>query len=87
MALLTSRLDDYRVESGLLVNHAKSKALPLGSWGRGEGMSFPYEDRVTILGMNFCSSIRSMATENWMSRMGLFREVLVDALLRVLDIP
>ena len=83
VSLLTSRLDEYGVESGLLANRTKSKALPLGYWRRGEGFPFPYVDCVTILGVTFCRSVRATVTRNWASGMGAFRTVLVDARLRV----
>ncbi|KAK3909916.1 Transposon TX1 uncharacterized 149 kDa protein [Frankliniella fusca] len=83
---LSTVLEAYGVESGLRVNPAKSKVLPLGSWSRTAPCPYPYVDEVRILGVTFTRTVRGMMAANWPARMRALRATLVDARLRVLNI-
>ncbi len=83
---LSAVLEAYGAESGLRVNPAKSKMLPLGSWSRTTPGPYPYVDEVRILGVTFTRTVRGMMAANWPARLRALRGTLVDARLRVLNI-
>ncbi|KAK3922571.1 Transposon TX1 uncharacterized 149 kDa protein [Frankliniella fusca] len=84
--VLSEVLELYGQESGLRVNAAKSKALPLGSWQRTTPCPYPYVDQVKILGVTFCRTVAGMIASNWPGRLRALRGALVDARLRVFNI-
>lgn len=84
--VLVRTLAEFGAESGLLVNAAKSAALPVGRWPRRAEMPFPVVEAVKLLGVTFTARTSRLATVNWPGRVGVVRARLVDARLRSLNL-
>ena len=86
MPILMDALQEFGAESGLLINVAKTKALPLGSWSTSTPSPVPYVEQVKILGIVFSRTTAGMVAANWPARLQALRGVLVDARLRALNL-
>lgn len=84
--VLADALESFGAESGLRINPAKTKALPLGSWGTSISMPYPYVDKLKVLGIVFTKTTAGMLAANWPARLQALRGVLVDARLRALNL-
>ncbi|KAJ1529983.1 hypothetical protein ONE63_006711 [Megalurothrips usitatus] len=84
--LLVETLQQFGEESGLHVNPAKSKALPVARWPRRALLPFPVVKEMTILGVTFTAKTSRLTAINWRRRIGALRSVLVSARLRAFNI-
>lgn len=84
--VLVDTLEAFGEESGLVINRAKTKALPLGSWQKDTPLPFPYVDSVKVLGVVLARTVAAMQPLNWPGRLAALRGVLADARLRALNL-